>query len=160
MRLVTLTIACVLLTSCAALHSDDPASLRFNIPKDSILALNKSLMIAESDTHASIQYGKLVNDNAINYYEINCRLDFRAFGPREIKPENFTITRVEDGTNWISQPAILRFYTELHLASANNTDVITMECQTYGNPTDNHFTVAEMQSALGDFVTVQFAKKE
>lgn len=159
MKSLSLTIAFLLLSSCAALHSDDPASLAFHLPKGSTLSLNKSLTIADSDTHASIQNGKQIIDKMINYYAINCRLDFRAFGPREIQPEDFSITRTEDGTQWVSQPAIMRFYTEVHLASTKNTDVILLECQEYGDSTDNNFTVAEMQTALGDIITIQLAKK-
>lgn len=160
MKSLSLTLAFFLLTSCAVRHSDDPASLAFDIPKGSTLSLNKSLTIGDSDTHASIQNGKQINDKIINYYAINCRLDFRTFGPREIQPEVFSITRTEDGTQWVSQPAIMRFYTEVHLASTKNTDVILLECQAYGDSTNNNFTVAEMQAALGDIVTIQLDKKE
>ena len=156
MRTITLTIVTLLLGSCASLHSNDPDALRFNIPEGSILSLNKPLTIPQSDTHTVIQFSKEIEDRKKNEYEINCRVDFKKFGSREIQPEDFTITRTEDGTNWISQPSILRFYTEVHLSSSKGTDIIMMECQQYGDPIDRNFTVAEMQTALGDVFTFKY----
>lgn len=138
------------------LHSNDPDSLAFSIPKGSMMSLNKPLSISASDTHGVIQDGKDINDDDRNDYAINCRLDFKKFGPRTIEPEKFIVTRTEDGQNWISQPAIMRFYTEVYLSSKKDTDIIKMECQEYGDGTDRNFTVAEMQRALGDFISFTF----
>jgi len=107
-----------------------------------------------TDTHGVIQAGQSIKDDDKNEYAINCRLDFRKFGPRTIEPEKFTITRTEDGSNWISQPSILRFYTEIYLTSNKGTDIIKMVCQEYGDQIDRNFTVAEMQTALGGFITI------
>jgi len=138
------------------MHSSNPSSLFFTIPEGSTLTLNKPLDISKAYTHALIQNGQAIDESNKNDYEINCRLDMKAFGPRTIKPETFRITRTEDGTNWISQPSILRFYTEVHLLSNNNTDVIKLECQQYGDQIDRNFTVSEMQAALGDYFSFQF----
>jgi len=51
----------------------------------------------------------------------------------------------------------LRFYTEVYLTSNKDTDIIKMVCQIYGDSTDRNFTVAEMQEALGDFITIEYA---
>ncbi|NOR42763.1 MAG: hypothetical protein GQ572_05450 [Gammaproteobacteria bacterium] len=114
------------------------------------------MTISSSNTHGTIQAGKLINDDAREFYDINCRLDFKKFGPRTIEPEEFSITRTEDGQNWISQPSILRFYTEVYLASNKDTDIIKMVCQIYGDSNDRNFTVAEMQTALGDFISIKY----
>ncbi|MBL4712074.1 MAG: hypothetical protein JKX75_06200 [Gammaproteobacteria bacterium] len=135
------------------MHSSNPNSLFFTIPESSTLSLNKALIISRGNTHAVIQAGELINDGDKNDYAINCRLDFKTFGPRTIQTETFKLTRTEDGTNWISQPSILRFYTEVYLSSDKGTDIIKMVCQQYGDQIDRNFTVAEMQTALGDFVT-------
>ena len=139
------------------MHSNDPDALSFSIPKGSTLSLNKKLTIPKSDTHAVIQYGKTTTDNKRHDYDVNCRLDVKEFGLRTIEPENFTVTRTEDGTNWISQPSILRFYTEIYLSSNKGTDVIKMVCQEYGDQTDYHFTVKEIETALGDYFSFDFA---
>ena len=152
MRLTILPVFILLLTSCQSLHSNDPDSMFFSIPKGSILSLNKKLTIPSSDTHAVVQGGKEIADKDRKDYAINCRLDFKEFGPRTIEPEDFKITRTEDGKNWISQPSILRFYTEIYLTSDKGTDIIKMVCQEYGGTIDRNFTVAEMQQALGDLL--------
>jgi hypothetical protein len=138
------------------MQSNDPKSLMFDIPKGSILTLNKNLQITEGKTHAMIQGGKLVSEKARNQYDISCRLDVREFGPRTIKPEVFTVSRTEDGSEWVSYPTIKRFYTIVYLQSSQGTDVIKLDCEESGERIDRNFTVAEMQAALGDVFTFNF----
>ncbi|RKZ65828.1 MAG: hypothetical protein DRQ44_07540 [Gammaproteobacteria bacterium] len=157
MRLFILCIALLIITSCQSMHSNDPNSLFFSIPAGSTLSLGKELSISSTETHGTIQAGKQIADDDRQFYDISCRLDFEKFGPRTIEPEKFTVTRTEDGQNWISQPSILRFYTEVYLKSNKDTDIIKMVCQFYGDTIDRNFTVAEMQEALGDFVTIEYA---
>ena len=156
MKLILLTLATFLISSCQSMHSNDPNSLFFSIPEGSTLSLNKEMTFSPRDTHGTIQAGKLISDNDREFYDVNCRLDFKKFGPRTIEPETFSITRTEDGQNWISQPSILRFYTEVYLASNKDTDIIKMVCQIYGDANDRNFTVAEMQTALGDFISIKY----
>jgi len=128
----------------------------FDIPEGSTLSLNQTMDIAKTDTHGVVQAGKPIKDDDKDDYDINCRLDFKKFGPRTIEPETFNITRTEDGSNWISRPSILRYYTEVYLRSNKSTDIIKMVCQQYGDQIDRNFTVAEMQAALGDFMTINY----
>ena len=160
MKKSILLLAALTASSCASMNSSDPDSLGFSIPEGSTLSLNKKLSISHRDTHAVVQQGKETTDKDKNDYAINCRLDLKEFGPRSIEPEDFRVTRTEDGQNWISQPSILRFYTEIYLSSAKGTDIIKMVCQEYGDQTDRNFTVAEMQAALGDYFTFTFAEKK
>ncbi len=94
------------LSACSAMQSNDPDSMYFDIPEGSTLSLNKKLTIPANDTHAVIQQGKEIKDKDKNEYAINCRLDVKEFGVRTLEPEDFKITRTEDGTNWISYPSI------------------------------------------------------
>jgi hypothetical protein len=158
MRLAILFITIFIISSCQSFSSNDPDSLMFDIPAGSTLTLNKNLTIGDRYTHAVIQDGKEIPHDEIQDYAINCRLDFKDFGPRSIEPEVFKITRTEDGQNWISQPSILRFYTEIYLTSDKSTDVIKMVCQEYGDPSDRNFTVKEMATALGDYFSFSFNK--
>ena len=160
MKKSILLLAALTASSCASMYSNDPDSLGFSIPDGSTLSLNKKLTISHRDTHAVVQQGKETTDRDKNDYAINCRLDLKEFGPRTIEPEEFKITRTEDGQNWISQPSILRFFTEIYLSSDKGTDIIKMVCQEYGDQTDRNFTVAEMQAALGDYFTFTFTTEE
>lgn len=158
MRASIILLAALTLSACATSNSTDPDSMYFEIPVGSILSLNKPLDIPKGETHAVVQDGKTTTDNSKNYYDINCRLDMKEFGPRTIEPEDFVVTRTEDGFNWVSQPSIKRFFTEIYLSSNKSTDVIKMVCEVYGGNTDRNFTVAEMEKeALGDFFTFKFA---
>jgi len=156
MKIVILTLTLLAITSCQSMSSSDPNSLGFNIPKGSTLSLNKKLTIPNNDTHAVIQYGKETTDNDRHDYDVNCRFDVKEFGPRTIEPEDFKVTRTEDGQNWISQPSILRFYTEIYLSSDKDTDVIKIVCQEYGDQTDYHFTVKEIEETLGEYFSFTF----
>lgn len=157
MKLFVLVLVSFTLISCQSLQSNDPDSLMFNIPKGSTLSLDKKVMLALNNTHVVIQHGKEITDKDRQDYEVNCRLDFKEFGPRTINPEIFEITRTEDGSNWISQPSILRFYTEIYLTSNKNTDVIKMVCQQYGDSKDYHFTVKDIETTLGLYFSFNFA---
>ncbi len=159
MKSLILILALLNITACQSIYSNDPDSMFFSIPRGSTLSLNKNLTIPSSDTHATIQAGKEIADEERNFYHINCRMDFKKFGPRTIEPETFIITRTEDGQTWVSQPNIKRYYTEAYLSSDKDTDIIKMECQIYGDQTDRNFTVAEMQQALGDFITIKYASE-
>jgi hypothetical protein len=152
--IATLLVPC--LSACSMLHSDDPASLAFVIPAGSKLVVKETVPIDNNSTHATIQFGKFIRDRDRQDYEVNCRIDFRDFGPRDIEPESYRITRTEDGNQWISHPTIMRYYTEVHLESDEGTDIIEMVCQQYGSQTDKHFTVAEMQATLGAIVRIAY----
>lgn len=148
------------LSACAALHSNNPDSEFFDIPKGSTLSLNDKLDIPHNDTHAVIQYGKEIADKDRHNYDVNCRLNFKKFGPRTIEPEDFKVSRTEDGENWISQASsILRYYTEIYLTSDKGTDIIKMVCQQYGDPSDYHFTVNEIEKTLGNYLSFTFLEK-
>ena len=157
MKPLILLIIVSVISSCASLHSNDPNSMFFSIPEGSTLSLNNEMTLSHKVTHGLIQFGKEITDKDRDFFEVNCRLDFKKFGPRTIEPETFTITRTIDGQNWIAEPTRLRFYTKVYLTSNKDTDVIKMVCQIYGDPSDRNFTVAEMQTALGDFITINYA---
>ena len=109
MRLSLLICAVFVISACQSLSSTDPDSLAFSIPPGSILSLNRPLDISSLNTHALIQAGMAISENEKNEYDINCRLDMKKFGPRTLEPEDFTITRSEDGFEWFSHDVIMRF---------------------------------------------------
>ena len=156
MKLYALPALIFVLGSCASTPSDDPDSLNFQIPAGSTLSVNEALTIPEGNTHVFIQNNQLSTQNKVNRYEINCRLDFKEFGPRTIEPEAFRITRTEDSQEWWSYPNIKRFWTTVYLASDKDTDVIKLDCEYWGGGIDRNFTVTEMQQSLGELITFTF----
>ena len=159
MKKLSIFLPILILVACSTIQSNDPASLSFDIPIGSTLTLNQPLLIPEQSTHAMMQGGKVLQGNP-NEYAINCRFDVKDFGPRTIQPETFTIRRTEDGSEWFSYPIIMRYYTIMYLDSGKGTDVISMECQVWGDGFDNHFTVADMMQALGDIFSFHFAENK
>jgi len=160
MKLYALPTFIFVLCSCASTPSDDPDSLNFQIPPGSTLSLNRPLTISEGKTHVYIQANQQSTEKKVNRYDINCRLDFKEFGPRTIEPEVFKITRTEDGQEWYSYPNIRRFDTIVYLESDKDTDIIMLGCEYWGDRFDRHFTVAEMQQSLGDLMTFIFPNSE
>ncbi len=159
MKLNSLIIMVTLLTACQSMQSDDPSSLAFSIPKGSTLTLNKNIEIPEGKAHAIIQHGKIITNRERDIYYLNCNFEFRELGARTIKPEEFTVRRAIDGRERISR-TIMRYYTEVYLESSKGTDVIMLECQVWADRTDSHFTVSEMQQALGDNFSFKFAERK
>lgn len=157
-KLKCITIVAVLLCSCQSMQSSDPSSLEFNIPAGSTLSLNKALEIPGSETHARLQAGKQIADRDRDDYRLNCRLDVKQFGPRTIEPEIFDIRRTEDGQEWVSRAGIMRYSTDVYLQSEKGTDVIKLSCQQSSDMYQRHFTVTDMQNALGDYFTFTFPK--
>ncbi len=154
MKLAVITVAAPVLIACQTTPSNDPASLDFKIPRGSSLTLNEPLEIPPGKTHAKLQFGDVVNDRDLDDYALNCRFDVKKFGPRTIQPEAFTVRRTEDGQEWVSENAgIIRFYSDVYLESAKDTDVVKLTCQNQGSEVDRNFTVTEMESALGDYFT-------
>jgi len=157
MKLSALFISILCLTACQALHSTDPASLTFRIPDGSTLSLNKSLNIEKNNTHVVIQHGKIVREKDKDLYDISCRFEMKAFGPRTVEPDTFNIRRMVDDLEQASSNSIWRNSTEIFLYSAHNSDIIKLDCSVWGDRADGSFPVSEIQKTLGDYFSFNFA---
>jgi hypothetical protein len=150
----------LILSSCQTTQSDDPSSLSFRVPSGSALVLNKAIEIPEGQTHVMIQAGQLITESRRNQYNVACRLNFREFGPRTIEPEVFDIRRTEHSEGWESRPNFYFYASEIFLDSKAGTDVIKLECDTWAMPPSFNFSFADMQQALGDYLTFKFSSPE
>ena len=160
MTLKTIPVVAVLLTACQSTQSHNPSLLSFRMPDGSTLTLNKALEIPAGSTHALLQSGELTTESEANLYEVSCRLDLKAFGPRTIEPEEFRIHRTEDGQRRVSDAGIWAFFSEIHLDSDKGTDVIMLRCSSWGYGMHWHFSVADMQTALGDYFTFTYPQNK
>lgn len=156
MHLLYIVVILLLMTSCQNTRSIDPSSLSFRMPEGSTLSLNTQLEIPAGNTHALLQYGKVITDKDRNQYEISCRFDLKSFGPSIIEPETYKVRRTEAGSWIASQGGIWEYFTEIHLDSDKGTDVIMMRCQRWGYNLHWHFSADEMKTALGDYFTFTF----
>lgn len=161
MKTILLSLAALLISACTTTQSNDPSSLSFKIPKGSTLSLSKNLEIPDGKTHAALQTGESTTDSKKDDYRLNCRFDVKDFGPRMISPETFTIRRSESGQEWVSQAAgLVRYYTDVYLDSNEGTDVIKLTCQEQGYSMDGTFTIADMETAVGEYFTFSFPQPE
>ena len=156
MHLLTITLILLLVSSCQSTQSRDPSSNAFRIPEGSTLTLNRELEIPAGLTHALLQSGRPTTSKNNNLYEISCRFDTRSFGPKNVGPEIFRIRRTEDGHREASKGGIYAYYSEIHLESDKGTDVVMLRCQTWAYNIQSHFSVSDMEAALGDYFTFTF----
>ncbi len=150
----------VMLSACQSMQSEDPAKLSFHMPAGSTLALNRSIEVPAGQTHVFIQSGQLIAESKRNQYELGCRLNFKAFGPKTVAPEVFNIRRTEHSEGWESRPNFYFYSTQVFLDSKTGTDVINLECDIWAIPPSFNFTYADMQNTLGDYLTFNFSAVE
>ena len=156
MKYPAVFLTSLMLSACQSMQSDDPSSLSFRVPAGSTLALNKAIEIPAGQTHALIQAGRLTPESGRNMYDVGCRLNFRNFGPRTIEPEVFNIRRTAHREGWESRPNFYFYSSEIFLDSERGTDVISLECSNWTVPPSFNFSFADMQQALGDYLTFDF----
>jgi len=156
MKFTIIAITTFFLSACMSFKSDDPNSLAFTIPAGSTITLNKKLDVDSGNTHVVIQNGKVVREKEKDLYRVSCRFEMRAFGPRTVKPDTFNIRRTEEGQEQASGPTILRYSTEIYLHSDHNSDIIKLDCSTWGDRLDGSFPVSEIQKTLGDYFHFNF----
>lgn len=149
-------LAVLLISACETTPPDDPSSLAFRMPEGSRLTLNRELEIPAGATHALLQYGKVTTVGKRNLYATSCRFDTRSFGPATIQPKEFIIRGSEDGDRQVSDGGIWSYYSEIYLDADKGAGVTTLRCERWGYNTERHSTVAEMQTALGDYFTFDF----
>ena len=158
MKTPSVITVCLLVTACQSLHSNEPSSLAFDIPDGSTLSLNKNLTVDKGNTHTVIQAGKIITEINKNRYDVSCRFEMKAFGPRTVNPDTFEISRTEDGQEQASGHNIINYYTEVYLHSDHNSDIIKLLCSVWADRLDGSFPVSEMQKALGNYFSFSFTK--
>ncbi len=160
MKLAIPILGSLFLSACQSTQSVDPSKLSFRVPAGSSLSLNREIEIPEGQTHIMMQSGQLTSESNRNQYDVACRLNFREFGPRTVAPEVFSIRRTEHREGWESRPNFYFYASEIYLDSAAGTDVIKLECDTWAMPPSINFSFADMQEALGDYLTFKYSSPE
>jgi len=151
------TLLAVLLAGCHTAASYDIGSSSFEIPKGSSLILNKELPIPAGQRHVKLQHGKPVA--GVDDFKINCEMRVYDLGVESIQPDKFRITRSGTGREWELMPTVLRFYRVLELRSEAQPEVLKLICQKSDDPlAGRNPSLPQMQEALGDYVTFEFAE--
>lgn len=156
MKTALASLFAALLAGCHTAASYDIDSSGYRVPPGSSLTVNKELPIPSGQRHVKLQHGQPVA--GVDEFKINCQLWVYDLGVESIRPGSFRITRAGEGREWELQPTVLRFFRVLHLRSEAQPEVLKLVCQKSDAPlAGRNPTVPQMQEALGEYVTFEFA---
>lgn len=168
----------LLLGGCAGLESPDPASPYYAYSSGWTVQLNRPLTIPPDAATVRLQYGRIVPRNSVQEHDPFCvvELDTVRPGPQTLQPGRFEVWRVTRSVNPIAvarsspyirtglvlddgDPTFLYFITEFRLRDAVQPDLRGMTCAWNQMAPGNrglmrHLTLGEIQSALGDWMTL------
>ena len=168
----------LLLGGCVGLESPDPASPYYGYSSGWTAQLNRPLTIPPDAATVRLQYGRIVPRNSVQEHDPFCvvELDTVRPGPQTLQPGRFEVWRVTRSVNPIAvarsspyirtglvlddgNPTFLYFITEFRLRDAAQPDLRGMTCAWNQMAPGNqglmrHLTLGEIQSALGDWMTL------
>jgi hypothetical protein len=97
--------------------------------------------------------------SGMDNYTVSCSVEVRNLGPQTVHPDTFLITDASDSQEWVSRPAIMRFYKVLRLKSGQQRDVLKMVCQDWDGPLEGRsITVDQIKQAVGNYISFEFAE--
>jgi hypothetical protein len=156
MKIPLASLFAAVLAGCHTAASYDIKSSGYRIPPGSSLIVNKELSIPSGQRHVKLQHGQPVG--GVDDFKINCQIWVYDLGVASIRPDSFRITSAGEGREWELQPTVLRFFRVLHLRSEAQREVLKLICQKSDDPlAGRNPTVAQMQEALGEYITFEFA---
>jgi hypothetical protein len=152
-----LVILAGILVGCQTAGSSNEDSVWFKIRSGSKLVLNQPLAIPAGKAHIYLQKG--VISSGMDNYTVSCSVEVKSLGPQTVHPDTFLITDASDSQEWVSRPAIMRFYKVLRLKSGQQPDVLKMVCQDWDDPLEGRsITVDQIKQAVGDYITFKFVE--
>lgn len=159
------------LVSCQSVQPYDENSRFYQVPVNSHLVLNKSVVIAPNLARAYFQYGQPVAKQAIEKYQPHCYLLLRTLSEQEqvIQPDTFIINQVQrdfivsaNHTFYASlvmdslDPSLVEYVNIYSLSSTRQPQVMSLNCLQWGQSVDRLYpSVAEVRQALGAYFTLQ-----
>ncbi|MGA9993542.1 MAG: hypothetical protein WBP86_14590 [Thiobacillaceae bacterium] len=150
----------------------------YRYPKGVRLTLNQPLEITPDSATVRLQYGHVVARNGVQEQDPYCIFELSTVAevPQWVKPDEFSVTRVQRSISTIARGDSLRigglvrvsmdsdsagptnyyYKTEFLLHSDSQTNVLLMTCQSNQNytPLKRYLTVAEIRQALGNIFTL------
>ncbi len=145
-----------ILASCASTGGGS-GNYIYDIKRGETFTLKKDLNIPARQAHVILQDGKTADYANIDRYAPWCRFEVNTKGAQTIKPDTFTVTKVEQ--NQISVlPGTFNYYVKYDLSAANNNNVRSLTCGAWGSSTDKYLTFPQMQQALGSYFEIPAPK--
>ena len=155
---IAITVMILVLAGCNTAQTRDINSPYYKVPIGSVIILNKDLQIPEGQAHVNLQDG--VVTSGVGNYNVSCTFNVRNLGPSTIKAGSFTVRETGPGTEWVSQPNIMRFYRQFRFTADAQPDVLEFVCQDWDGPLlGRPISVPEMEKAVGSYVTFRFAQQ-
>lgn len=144
----------------------------------STISLNRPLEIAPEKASVYMQWGKVMNFNALERYQPYCKFEIKTIKrqAQTVNADQFNIVRairdremvgaipqtVASLYNILSDdsPTAAIYSTELFLYSERQPDVLRITCSHWEDPADaTHLTVNQIQAAMGSILTLQTKDK-
>ncbi len=121
----------------------------YAVSKNDQFVLMKDIHIAR-EAHVILQNGKIMKFSDIDKYAPFCRFEVNTKGQQTIKPATFKITRVTQHDPEVL-PKVYNYTVKFDLTAANNPNIRSLACGSWGSTTETYLTFSQMQQALGDF---------
>ncbi|MCW8966052.1 MAG: hypothetical protein OQK82_05110, partial [Candidatus Pacearchaeota archaeon] len=161
----------LLITACSTTPVTDESSTLYILPIGSTLELHQSLSIEPNRARTFIQYGKVIEEKAIDKYYPYCELEISTLSEQTqiIQPDKFTIYKVIDdehqtgryfmyaslSISFTDGPVILGYATEFFLRSKKQPDVRKLICLSWDEPwRGKYLSLTEIKRALGTIASI------
>lgn len=165
----------ILLTGCQATSVPINSAYTFaDVKRLTKLTLNLPLIIPANKARVYLQAGTVVSDNDVDRYYPNCSLEIKTIKPsaQTIMLDTFEIIKVKNDEEMSGIKMIYasrgfagagdgpishqNWVTHFYLQSSKQPDVFRLSCAHWEEPTEaRHLTLAEINSALGKFITLK-----
>jgi len=145
------------LASYASSTCGDSGNYIYKITKGDKFVLKQDLAIAARKAHVILQNGKIMNFANIDKYAPFCRFEVNTKGEQTIKPDVFTVTKVSQSEPEVL-PYVYNYYVTFNLSSANNPNIRSLACGSWGSSTETYLTFPQMQQALGNYFEIPAPK--
>lgn len=173
MRSLALFAIVPLLVGCQSLPGYSYPTGPTPMPVVTSVILNQELHIRPDYASVYIQSGKARATNSAGEYHPHCILELRTLSPsaRTVQPDTFTVTGITRDRNMTSLDGLMLAQamasgggdinpvmstTTISLHSDRQPDVFRLNCQQLDEPFHaHHVSMAEMQEALGDVMTLR-----
>jgi hypothetical protein len=143
-------VASILLSSCSGeFLKDDERHLSVG---DSVNIV-RTFTIDKLQSHIIFQDGIITKQNELKPYRTSCIFEANDLGPTEYQPEEFTVKGIAYHEEMYSDTgAVVRYYIELQLMSAQQHKPRILTCQILGDTMQYHsFALPEIQQAAGSY---------
>lgn len=155
-RHLVIFVLASLLMSCAN-SGGGSGNYIYGVSKGDKFVLKKDLAIGARDAHVLLQNGKIEKFANLDRYAPFCRFEVNTKGAQIIKPETFTVTKVEQQEPEVL-PRVYNYIVKFHLSAPNNPNIRSLACGAWGSTSDTYLTFPKMQQALGSYFETPIPK--